>query len=247
MFNFFKKKKEVDLDEYGKDPVLKKQWIEHFYIVSFEKPEEGTHKDFLTFLENQNDSVLQRIVVSAIGISELGKSISVKSFNSNALPSNYSRVLQFYQSTENTYFMIIRFPNLEEKDLKKGVHFGYVEGKRNYDFSPIQSLQSQELCKSVELAIHFVTKAVPHKILTLVTGKGKEVIIHEFDGLQFLTYPLSKRAELFSKYPELDEKIFSMNFEKFAKWIIEKERDSESMKRNADRTRQILKKFKIKI
>jgi len=246
MFKFFKKKK-FDLEKYKDEAFLKEQWIEHFFTVHFEKPEDTSHSDFLDYLEELNHKFLGYVASHSIGITEVGKSVSIKSYEGENLPHEYERVLQYVNSNENSYFMLIRFPNAKKEDLEKGVFFGYVNPaeKRSYKFSPLQSIKIPEICKSVEYMLHILTKIEPHQSMTLVTGVDKEVIIHDFDGLQYLSYPLTKRAELYSKYPDIDEKIFPMNFEEFAQWIIDKENDSDAMKRNADRTRKILEKFKI--
>jgi hypothetical protein len=242
MFSLFKKKK-FDISKYEDGAFVKKQWIEHFFVVPFVKPKDKSHLEYLAYLENLNQEFLSYVAVHSIGIAEVGKSVSIKSYRGTDIPREYARVLQFVNSTKDSYFMLIRFPNAKTEDLEKGAFFGFVDSseKRSYKFSPIQSIKVPEICKSVESVLYTLTKIKPHQSMTLVTGVNNEVIVHDFDGLQYFSYSLNERAKLYAKYPELDVKIFPMDFVSFAEWIISKEDDSPAMKRNAERTRELLK------
>ncbi len=245
MFGLFKKKK-FDLSNYKEDAFLEKQWIEHFFVVSFQKPKDKDHGEFINYLYTEvHREFLKFLVVYTSRTREIGKSVSVTSYFGKDLPLEYKRVLQI-NSDENSYFMLIRFPNARQEDLEKGVfppRFVGPSEKRNYKFSPLQSIKTQEIYKSVEYTLKVLTETKPHQVMTLISGVDDEVIVYELDGLQYFSYPLSKRAELYSKYPELDAKIFNMDFKEFADWIIGKENDDDTMKHNADLTRRILRKF----
>jgi hypothetical protein len=244
VFGLFKKKK-LDLSNYKEDAFLEMQWIEHFFVVSFQKPKDKARAEFLNYLYTEvHQELLSFLGVYTPRTREVGKSVSVKSYFGKDLPLEYKRVLQI-NSDENSYFTLIRFPNARKEDLEKGTLFSFIDSseKRSYKFSPLQSINVQEIYKSVEYTLHVLTKIKPQQVMTLITGVDDEVVVYEFDGLQYFSYPLSKRAELYSKYPELHAEIFPMDFKKFADWIIGKENDDETMKHNADLTRKILRKF----
>lgn len=245
MFDFFKKNK-FDIDRYKDDLSLNEQWIEHYFVIGINAKSKD-HKENIHFLEELNHKVMDLVAFPSIGINEIDKSISIFANNKTLLPIKYKRVLQY---GESDYYILIRFPNAKKSDLKKDKTILKTinkSEKRSYDFSPLQSLKMPEICKKIEFNLCTLMKLEPHELQTLITGVGKEVMIHEFDGLQYHSYPLSKRAKLFSKYPELDEILFGTNFIDFAKWIISKETDSEIMKRNTERTREILRINKINI
>jgi hypothetical protein len=245
MFPFLHKKK-LSWENYQDDPFLQKQWIEHFFVIPLEKPEEVSHSEYIDTLETQNEKIVQQVAVKSIGITEIGKSVTVITYRAQHLPHEYNRVLQFLSPTENSYYTLIRFPNLRKNDSKKDACFRRVntKEKRIYKSSPIQSAKIPEICRSIELMLHLFTQITPHQSMTLVTGVANDVIVYEFDGLQYLSYPLSMRAELYSKYLDLDDQIFGMNFIKFAQWIIDKKNDSDAMKINAVRVSKILEKIK---
>jgi len=184
---------------------------------------------------------------------KLGKTNSTKSYQLEDLPSEYNKILPFFTSNKNSYFMLIRFPNAKKEIIKKilegASYHGFISPlkKRCYKFSPLQLITIVNICKSIEFQLSVLTQAKPHKSVTLIHAENNEIIITDSDGLHFLSYSLSKRAELYSKFPEIDKNVFGINFIKFAKWVINKESDSEGMKRNAEKTRKILKKFNINI
>ncbi|NCB33046.1 MAG: hypothetical protein EOM64_04060, partial [Erysipelotrichia bacterium] len=70
--------------------------------------------------------------------------------------------------------------------------------KRNYLFTPLQSLKFLEFSKSIEFQLQALAGLEPVEQMTLINGVDKEVIITEYDGIQYYYYPLSKRAELFA-------------------------------------------------
>ena len=94
MFKFFKKKK-FDIEKYKDEAFLKEQWIEHYFVIHLEKPKETTHSDFLSYLEELNRKFLGYVADHSIGISEIGKSVSIKSYEKENLPQEYDRVLQY--------------------------------------------------------------------------------------------------------------------------------------------------------
>jgi hypothetical protein len=94
--------------------------------------------------------------------------------------------------------------------------------------------------------LHILFESKPHQVMNYLTSVDDEVIVYEFDGLQYFYYSLSQRAELRSKYPELHAKIFAgWDFKKFANWIISKENDDDTMKHIAELTRRILRQFDL--
>ena len=234
--------KELNSNNCKEDAFLNEQWIEHFFIVSLQKPRDK-NQEFLNYLHAEVHSKILSFLVIPSSTVTYGKSVSTASYFRKDLPTEYEKILQIYPN-ENSYFTLIRFPDARKEDLEKAT-FRYIQSseKRNYKFSPIQSIEFLKVSKRIEWTLHILTGIKPYKSMILITSIDDEVIIYEFDGLQYLSYPLSKRAELYSKYPELNMKMFNMDFKKFTNWIIDKENDDETMKHNVDLTRKILKRF----
>lgn len=267
-FKSSKPEKEIDYNKYN-DPLLNKSWIEHYFAIQINIPDmKPTELDIQfsyiaqDWLNKIYSAVLEVPEIKKLNVpvpitrnylSEILKSMTTKCYDITDLPPEYSRVLQYRDINHGRYFLLIRFPDITQKEADtafNGTHFRFSppNKKRNYKFTPLQSLHFFDyISKKIEWQIVVMTgeRIKPQEIQTLITGEDKDVIINEFDGLQYYYYPLSRRAELYSKFPELEIAIFGLPFPEYAKWIIDKENDSEYMKRNAERTRQILKKYKL--
>ena len=239
--NFFKK------TNY-EDKILNEQWIEHYFALPMRKPIDRNHSEFLAYLEGLNEKIISFVLTPSLGLFEIGKNVTTQSYQYNDLPEIYSHVLQFLNVNKDTYFMLIRFIDQKKSDAKEKIaQLRWVlDNKRGYKFSPLQSSKIAKICQSIEQTLIVLTGIRPHQMMTLITGIGEEIVIHEFDGLQYHSYSLSKRAELYKKYPKIDKKLFGWNFVEFIRWILEKEKESEDMKRNCERTRKIVSNFDIK-
>ncbi len=248
-FNLFNKDN-LDSDKYKKDKILNESWIEHYFAIQFNKPKNYTHSEYEEYLEEINLDVLGKVAVATIDLAKIQKSITTKSYKMTEMPVEYSRVLSMSNAKKDSYFMLIRFPEITKQEAEKGFKGGNFRFSphnkiRNYKFTPLQSIKFIELRKFIEFQLHTFIGLEPTEQMTLINGVDKEIIINEFDYIQYYYYPLSKRAELYSKYPELDKKMFSLPFPEFIKWLLNKEKESEYMHRNAERTRQILKKYNL--
>lgn len=250
-FSISKESNNFDLEKYKKDKLLNEPFIEHYFAIQFNKPKNYTFPEFDEYMEQITHRTLELVGVFAIRLSKICKSITTKSYKVTEIPQEYFRVLSLTNAKRNSYFTLIRFPDVTKQEAETGFkegNFRYLapNKKRNYKFTPLQSIEFIEIGKGIETQLQILTGLEPSEQITLINGVDKEVIITEYDCIQYYYYPLSKRAELYSKYPELDKKMFSLPFPEFIKWLLSKEKESEYMQRNAERTRQILKKYNIK-
>lgn len=249
-FNLFKTN--LDSEKYQKDKFLNEPFIEHYFAIQFNKPKEYTFPEYEKYLGKVNLDVLGKVMVATIELTKMCKSITIKCYNMTEMPREYSRVLSLSNAKKDSYFMLIRFPDITKQEAEKGFKEGNLRNapankKRNYLFTTLQSIKFIEISKFIEFQLQVFLGLEPVQQMTLVSGVEKEVIINEYDGIQYYYYPLCKRAELYSKFPELDKKMFGPPFPEFIEWLLNKENDSEYMQRNAERTRQILKKYNIKL
>jgi hypothetical protein len=226
MFKLFKKK--FKIDEYEDEKTLQDEWIKHFYVIPMSTPDKESDLDEL------KEKILARTGLNALKLKVYSRFLSVDIIHAQDISQELNRIKDFLlmKGIQATYFIIIGFPNpqsLNEKDVPA--------------FSPIESFKVKELMKGIEFDLTTLIKIQRHESITYMSGLDNELFIIESDGLQYHTYPLSKRAKLYSKYPELDKQLFGMEFMKFAQWIIDKEKDNEAMKRNAERVRKILNKI----
>jgi len=279
---------QLDLEDYKSVKFLNEHWFNDWFAIYIEKPEKETDKEFRARLEGISDSVLNHILTTMYfengnyvnaptgcfdgyalgGLSSIQKSISCPSFRSDELPEDYARILSTgFKFSKNAFFIIIRFPNLTKEALKgmgnNGMGLRYVQPneKREYKFSPLQIIQIAELLRNIEERLILPQCFKDHRLeqqITLISGIKDEIIISDTDGVQYSSYSLKDRGELYVKYPEIHEKMFGMDFIDFAKWIIDKEKNPndprlnvlnkiEDQKANADRTRKILKNLGLKL
>lgn len=249
VFNLFKTN--LDSDKYQKDKFLNEPFIEHYFAIQFNKPKNYTFPEYEKYLEEVNLDVLGKVAVATLELTKMCKSITTKCYKMSEMPREYSRALSLSNAKKDSYFMLIRFPDITKQEAEKGFKEGILRNlpankKRNYLFTTLQSIKFIEISKFIEFQLQAFVGLEPAEQITLINGVDKEVIITEFDSIQYYYYPLSKRAELYSKFPELDKKMFDPPFPEFIEWLLSKEKESEYMQRNAERTRQILKKYNIK-
>jgi len=151
----------------------------------------------------------------------------------------------------NKFSFFVRFSDTTMKEIektkKKGLLLHNIQPKpiKSYLFSPLQSLIVTRILPNIEFGLVGIFKIELHKNMTYLTFDNKEPIVTEFDGLQYFTYPIEKRAELYKKYPEIDKLLFGMNFLDFVDWIMEKKNHDEHMKKYCAELQKIIKKLNI--
>lgn len=261
--------------DYKKDKILNERWIEHYFALQLFKPKDMTTTQFENYQEELVHEWIGKVspaveeysaskdkkslTISKNYLSDILKSISIKCYNIKDLPQEYFRALQYKNDiTTDTAFLLVRFPSITKYQAENGFEEGFIRElprneKCNYKFSPIQSQKFATVSAKIEWQIAVFSGVQPHALITLINGINNEVIVTEYDGIQYWYYPLSKRAELYTKYPEL-EKMFGLPFPEFAKFLlynkknmINKEITLKYRAKNNIRIRNILKKYNIKI
>lgn len=261
---------ELNLDLYKDNKLLKKKWIEPYFAVQLFRPQ---NMNIFEFIKEQEELVFdwigkiqpatvdlkinknnkEALIVDRSYLLEIFKSFSIKTYFINALPQKYFRALQYKENIKSdTAFLLIRFPSVTQSQInffeKNNIIRTIPEKEsRNYNFSPLQIFQYFEISRRIEYQVMVFSGNVPSKLKTLINGVGKEIFVTESDEIQYFSYPLSKRAELYSAFPEIEVKIFGSTFLDFAKDIFDRENESIYMKRNVERLKNILKKYKIKL
>jgi len=68
-----------------------------------------------------------------------------------------------------------------------------------------------------------------------------------FDGIMFMEYPLEKRLQLYLSLPDIEQKIFSWPFTKYARFILNKKDDDDYMLNYCSKLEELLEKYNINI
>jgi hypothetical protein len=245
--NIFKKNSKAD------DKILNEQWITHYFGITLEKPKNNTTFEFEKYLGELNIRVLENILASTIGMSEIKKSVSTKSYPFSKLPREYSRPFDYMKTTNNTYILLIRFPNITEKESKIGFKgdnsiFRYSERNKNYKFSPNQSIKMDKIFNNIEHNLHIWYGLKPvDQIMNSIHGIGDEIIVTTFDTIQYYTYPISKRIELYKSFPKIEKQVFGNDFKYAMNTILNMENSSDPMKKNKIRLNNLLKKYNVNL
>jgi len=112
--NIFKKKS-INIDK-----LLDEFWITYYFALIIEKPKEKNTTEFKNNLEEINTELMNNLLMSTIGLTEINKSISIKTYNFSELPREYSRPFDYVKTSNNTYILLIRFPSITEEESKYG-------------------------------------------------------------------------------------------------------------------------------
>jgi len=91
-------------------------------------------------------------------LTEIKKSISVKSYKFKYLPKEYVRPFDFINIDKNSYVTLIRFPDVNEGDFKNGIMLNTINSieKRCYKFSPLQIIKITPILREMEAFLHFI-------------------------------------------------------------------------------------------
>lgn len=219
-------------------------------LLSISDPPYDEYKNYVIIDNLEESEKLSRIL----------KSTSLKLYLVDALPHEYFIILKPQAISEWTYYLLIRFPSITKSESKRGFFDGAFgkslnreipsTEKVNYKFSPLQTINFFNIAQAIEKRITIVSNGylTPQEFaILIIERKDKEIIIYESNGLYYFYYLLNKRAELYSKFPEIEKKIFKTSFPKFANGIINKKKESDEFKFFAEKIKIIIKKYNIKI
>lgn len=244
-------KKKLNLEDYASDYLLNEPWMEYYLIVILYKPKSFTKSEFETHTQDTSLQILNKLNGYITPLTQIQKTLTTFWYNAPKLPKEYMLPQEGYSDiTEDTYFILIRFPDAKffgDVWAKKGGAYDKSKTKSNYKFSPIQFINFNEnnIRISIDYVLRTMLKIDPADNRIKITKMGNEIIINEFNGIQYFYYPLSKRIELYSKYPEIEELIFSSSFSEFSKWLFSKDKDVEFKKNIIAPTKKLLQKYKV--
>lgn len=254
ILNIFKSKIDLDSEKYQKDKILYEQWIEHYLLLILYKPQNYDFEKFEKKVSSTGKDILNNINGYITPLTQIEKTITTYWYKATNLPSEYLRPqCGLEEITESTYFILIRFPNAKFINGVWSKIGGRMDtkGKENYKFTPLQTIKFRDnnLCNisaSIDFELKNLFNISNFEPQIRISRVDEDIMIDHFDGIQYWFYPLSKRTELYSKYPELDKEIFNESLPKFAKWLIAKDSDPAFKKYVIDKAIQIFKKYKIK-
>ncbi len=243
--------KDFDLEEFSKDKLSKEKWLEHYFKIYFERLEKETDEEFEKRVGRLNEEVMNVVVANLIYADR--SDIDKKSFAyRKSLKKNVTT--KIFEEEKNKYFFLIRFVDSKKNEDKEFLDSEAIlvknkspKDRRSYHFSPYQSLIAVNILPQIQLAILGIFGIGQHENITHLIFDENRLIVTQFDGVQFFSYPLEKRIELFLKYPEVDELLFGLNIEKFLKWVLEKREQDEYMKKYCEKVDELIKKYKIEI
>lgn len=250
-------KKEL-LEELADDKLANEKWIEHYFKIGFEKLPKETQKDFderigklhgqLFYVVFGRQGIVYKNQLERAGIltEKLKKSVTIK----------------VIEPTKKHYEFLIRFSDYSKKDFKEGgIQFREKKQskKEDYLFSPFQELilSDTNILRDIEADLMRFLQIEPPEVMkagkimkrfSLVDGKP---YYEEFDGIQFLGYPIEKRIELYAINPQLQGEIFPTTdkfyFKDFIEEILEKKKDDKHMEKLCEKVEALLEKYKVEL
>ncbi|MEM2458536.1 MAG: hypothetical protein QXM61_06745 [Archaeoglobaceae archaeon] len=240
------------------DSVLREPWITGFFAIIWhiEKSDAMNYALMDSYFNEFHRKLLEFLLFPTAGIDAIGKVLAVTTIHIDDLPEEYRIVLQDYANPHKvTYFTLIRFPDLE-KPLENNIalYYRFVNLKeekyknRNYKLTPIQFINLNNVCRKIEETLFVIFQCKPHQNMTryvLTPSINDDLIIWQFDGVQFISHPFSRMIELYAKYPKIFFKTFGIDFEEFIKWTLEKENDSDYMKKCVEITKNLLDRYGV--
>jgi hypothetical protein len=246
--NIFKKK------PTNTDKLLDEFWITYYFALIIEKPKEKNTTEFKNYLEEINIELMNKILMATIGLTEIKKSISIKTYKFSELPREYSRPFDYVKTSNNTYILLIRFPSITEEESKYGFKgknkiFRIVKEKQNYKCSPNQSIKIKNILGNIELNLCvFYKLKQSDQIINTIHGINNEIIATTHDSILYYTYPMSKRIELYKHNLKIENNIFfGSNFKDAVNSIRNMKNESEFAKRNVKRLENLIKKYNLKL
>lgn len=245
-------------EEMLKSSILNEKWIFHGYKFDLKKPGSSSHEEFLHFCEkNMQPDVLDAVMAQMFE----SDSVVVKKFLLSGLPKEMIYIASMQKNPtarvvydeDYNYSLLIRFVDMTEKSIKKAIELGGTgtikkepDEEREYNFSPIQMLKAIPIMPNVELGLIRFFNARQHEFCnSFHYDEDNKPIVQGTDGIVYNIYPIEKRAELFSKYPKFDKKLFGLFFKDFVSRLLSKKDDSNHMKKYCLEVENILDKYKI--
>jgi len=245
---FNSEKREINIEEFAKDKLANEKWLYHYFLIPFPKSEKETNEEFIE-RANKMAEIIMSVVLGQLVASDK-QDIDKRTFiYLGSLQKNVNIIL--INEGDNKFSFLVRFADTSVKDIKKSKNEGLLIRNikprpiNSYLFSPLQSLTTTKILPNIEFGLVAILKIQPHENMTYLTFDSKKPIVTQFDGLQYFTYPIEKRAKLYKKYPKIDKLLFGMDFLDFIDWIMEKKNDNEHMKKYCQAVKVILKKMDI--
>jgi hypothetical protein len=211
-----------NIEEFLKDKIANEKFIGHYFKIPLQKGENETDKEFFVSANKARTEVMNVVLGQSISsINEIKKSVNI-----------------FLSIEDEEPHLLVRFSDItkkqEEQVRKKGdVILSVIDPKKkeSYLFFPLQSIKAKKMFVNIEFGLVSVFKIKTHEEKTWLKFEGKEPMVEQFDGLQYLYYPLAKRINLYKKYPKIDKQLFGWEFDDFINWIMEKRNANEHMKK----------------
>lgn len=234
--------------QFSKNKFLNRQWMNHYFMFKITRPKNMSEGDFWVLKEGAIKEKIFGIVIGQENAIDSWQIDKTRTIFKGSLRKNVTIKIT---PTENREFnVLIRFINMTKKDLKLKEN-GMImrekseRDKRSYYFSPIQSIVAQRILSNIELGLVALFGLQLYENTTRFGFESKEPIVTQFDGLQYLSYSLKERAELYKKYPEIHNRLFKIDFWKFIQWIMDKREHDEYMKVYCTTVDKMLKSLKL--
>ncbi len=234
------------------DSVLREPWITDLFAIIWhiEKSDAMNYSLIDSYFNEFHRKLLEFLVIPTAGINAIGKVLAVATFHFSSLPKEYNAVLHRYvDSKKETYFTLIRFAELEEQIQSGEVFYRVVEPKEEkyYKLNPIQAINLTGVCRRIEETLLIVFQCKPHEAMWYyaLNPNLDDITFWQFDGVQFMSCPVSRMIEVYAKYPEIYHKAIGLNFKKFIKWTLEKENDSDYMRKCVEITKNLLDRYGV--
>ncbi len=260
----------INLEEFSKDKFANDKWIEHYFKIGFEKPS-GESEEAFNLRINQ---IRHKIISIIANLLMMSRQFNVKYlhhqdndsmayFNngsSSSLATDYegklkkSVTIKVIEETKGHYEFLIRFVDVKKqeetitKNISEPILFdnkALAHKKIDYLFSPLQSLIMIDIAQRIEDTLCSILKIKPEQNKTWLKFDGKEPIVEQLDGIQYHSYQLAKRIELYKKYPEIDKRLFGWDFKEFLDWVMEKKNANEHMNKYCKAVEKRLKEQEI--
>lgn len=220
--------KKFDVKDFENIAIANEQFILHSFQIQLEKIQGMNEEEFFNNTDELKSKVLEKIIPYGLGLGEVSKNITTKGE---------------FEKTDMA-IIYVRFPN-NKKEQK--LEIKQKTDLRPYEFSPIQSFKVQEVMRNIEygLVTHFSLEQNTDNLINFTLNKKGEPIVTNTDLIQFMEYPLEKRFQLYVEASILEKKVFDWEFKDFINWILEKELESELMRKYCDKVKRLIKKYNI--
>lgn len=259
--DIFSSEEENILEEFIKDELANKKWIEHYFLISFKKPQKEKEQDFSFRIMNAKEAILNLILNIMIS-ADSTRTKKEMIFRGSLKKSVTIKVIE---PKKDYYEFLIRFSDYNGKMGPKAKKTGGIflrekksGKKKEYLFSPSQDiiLNKQNILPQIEFGLLNLLKIEPtdimksQKIMKSYEFIDNEPYYTELDGIQFFSYPIKKRIELYAKNQDFDKIVFQTGdgdffLKEFIEEIMEKKNKNKHMKKYCKAVEELLKKFKV--